>query len=70
MWAEAKGSGMILISPEYMQKIEDALFDNLSGLTYRSMVDEVSYWLDSNQLTLRSKPFMKKIRETLKNNPA
>lgn len=71
MWAEAKGSGMILISPDYMQRIEDTLFaTGISGEVYRSMVDEISYWLDTNQLVLRSKPFMKKIRETLRNNPA
>jgi len=34
------------------------------------MVDEISYWLDINQVLLRSKIFMKKVRETLKNNPA
>ena len=71
MWAEAKGSGVILISPEYMQKIESRLMDsNISGPVYRSMVDEISYWLDVNQVLLRSKIFMKKVRETLKNNPA
>lgn len=71
MWAEAKGSGVVLISPEYMQKIEEALMSsNISSAVYRSMVDEISYWLDVNQVLLRSKPFMKKVRETLRNNPA
>ncbi len=28
MWAEAKGSGVVLISPEYMQKIEEALMSS------------------------------------------
>lgn len=70
MWAEAKGSGVVLISPETMDKIEGMLMSsNISGPVYRAMVDDISYWLDVNQVILRSKPFMKKIRETLKNNP-
>jgi len=62
MWAEAKGTGLTLISAEYMQKIEDALFTDATSSTYEDMILEVMTWLIDNDIILRSKPFMKKIR--------
>ena len=62
MWAEAKGTGLTLISAEYMQKIEDALFTDATASTYEDMILEVMTWLIDNDIILRSKPFMKKIR--------
>lgn len=68
MWSEAKGIGLVLISPEYMQQVEDVLFADATSETYETMIREILAWLNDNDIILRSKPFMKKVKEALENN--
>jgi hypothetical protein len=63
MWAEAKGTGLTLVSPEYMLKMEESLISpDTPYSTYEEMILQVMTWLIDNEIILRSKPFMKKIR--------
>jgi hypothetical protein len=67
VWAEAKGNNIVLISPEYMQKVEEAVVSGLSEYSYETMLQEILTWLIDNNIVLKSKPFMKKIKESFLN---
>lgn len=67
IWAEAKGPGIDLISPEYMKQVENAIFAGEPNTDYESMIRNIMDWLDDNDIILRSKPFMKKVRAAIDN---
>jgi hypothetical protein len=67
IWAEAKGPGITLISPEYMNQVESAIFAGEPNTDYESMIRNIMDWLDDNDIILRSKPFMKKVRAAIDN---
>ncbi len=66
MWAEAKGQGLVLISQDYMNRIEQAMFGEID-VNYEEMIKQILDWLYDNDIILRSKPFMKKVRAAIEN---
>jgi hypothetical protein len=48
-----------------MQGIEDSLMGGLTETGYHKMLQKILGWLIDNNIVLKSKPFMKKIKEAL-----
>lgn len=65
VWQEAKGTGVVIKSDEFMEKIEEAIMLELSELVYKEMLQEAVDYLLENQIVLKSKPFMKNIQVVL-----
>ena len=68
VWAEAKGTNIVLVSPKFMTEVEESLMAGLSELSYETMLREILDWLIDNNIILRSKPFMKKIKQSFTEN--
>jgi hypothetical protein len=68
VWAEAKGTNIVLVSPKFMTEVEESLMTGLSELSYETMLREILDWLIDNNIILRSKPFMKKIKQSFTEN--
>lgn len=69
VWAESKGRGYVLVSPEFMDKIEGALFDSsATELTFEVLLADVYEWMISNNVQLRSKRFMNEIQRAISNS--
>jgi hypothetical protein len=68
VWAESKGRGIVLVSPEFMQKIEDNLFDlDATSLSFEVLLADAYDWMIENNVVLRSKIFMKEIAKVVNN---
>ena len=68
VWAESKGRGIVLVSPEFMQKIEDNLFDlDATSLSFEVLLADAYDWMIENNVVLRSKIFMKEIQRVVNN---
>ena len=68
VWAESKGRGMVIVSPEFMQKIEDNLFDlDATSLSFEVLLADAYDWMIKNNVLLRSKIFMKEIAKAINN---
>jgi len=65
VWSEAKGNNIVLVDAGYMQGIEDSLMGGLTETGYHKMLQKILGWLIDNNIVLKSKPFMKKIKEAL-----
>ena len=49
VWAESKGRGIVLVSPEFMQKIEDNLFDlDATSLSFEVLLADAYDWMIEN----------------------
>jgi hypothetical protein len=51
-----------------MTEVEESLMTGLSELSYETMLREILDWLIDNNIILRSKPFMKKIKQSFTEN--
>lgn len=68
VWAESKGRGIVIVSPEFMQKIENNLFDlNATSLSFEILLADAYDWMIENNVVLRSKIFMKEIQRVVNN---
>jgi hypothetical protein len=68
VWAESKGRGMVIVSPEFMDKIEGALFDaDATDLVFEVLLTDAYDWMIKNNIVLRSKIFMKEIAKAINN---
>ncbi len=68
VWAESKGRGMVIVSPEFMDKIEGTLFDaDATDLVFEVLLTDAYDWMIKNNIVLRSKIFMKEIAKVVNN---
>jgi hypothetical protein len=66
VWAESKGRGMVIVSPEFMDKIECTLFDaDATDLVFEVLLTDAYEWMISNNKQLRSKRFMNEIQRAI-----
>lgn len=66
VWAESKGRGMVIVSPEFMDKIEGTLFDaDATDLVFEVLLTDAYEWMISNNKQLRSKRFMNEIQRAI-----
>ena len=66
VWAESKGRGMVIVSPEFMDKIEGALFDtDATDTLFKVLLTDAYEWMISNNRQLRSKRFMNEIQRAI-----
>jgi hypothetical protein len=65
VWAEAKGAGKVIISTGFMEKLQESIFEDTTDDKYSILLGQAYDWLIVNDITLKSKPFMKKLKEAL-----
>lgn len=65
VWAEAKGAGMVIISSDFMGRLQESIFEDTTDDKYSILLGQAYDWLVVNDKVLKSKPFMKKLKEAL-----
>jgi hypothetical protein len=68
MNAKAKANNMVIVSPEFMDKIKDALLGTNTDL-HMSMLNQAIDYMDKNNIVLQTPRYMSKLRKIASQKP-